>query len=218
MNTFHPLRTPADLAGPPRACVALALALILLGPQETASAQGFGGGGGSDSVGSLPSTSSSGPGVGTASLRGGPSDQFQLALVGQGEQIEKLIIAKKKLDPQASFEIDPLDSRGTVKYSFSGAWEITLDRALLARGFVAVEVALGPTFAGGIARVRSGGRGALQRLWPGPFDLHLQQLSWSGLLDGGIELVAVTPRREVSRLSAGATANAILIRQHPTLP
>ncbi len=219
MNTVHPLRSLAARSGPPRASLALALALFLFGPLDLAGAQGssFGGGGGSESVGSLPATSS-GAGPGTASLPGGSVDPFQLALVGSQSEIDRLILAHKKLEPGATLEVVRLDERGTVEYSFSGGWELALDRGLLARGRVAVEVVVGPSLAGGIARVRSGSHGSLKRLWPGPFDLHLQQLSWSGLLDAGIELVALTPSREVHRLTAGATASTILIRKHPTTP
>jgi hypothetical protein len=165
-------------------------------------------------VGSLPSYNSGGPSAGTHEVRpdgSNPAEQFRLVLVGNEIELEGLVLDSKGGAPA----ITRLDERGTVRRVYSGDAEVVLDRARLARSFVTVQVEIGPAFTGGVAKVSAGRRSAVQALRAGVFDLHLQQLAWRGLTDAGIELVATTPVRKESWLSAVTDGEWIVLRQKP---
>ena len=189
----------------------LATAVLVAAQPALAQAQV---GGGSESIGSLPATAGSGPGAATASPNRLP---FRLVLQGRQEELRALVLEARSLGTQGqgSWMLTPLQVPGMARLTFDGALELSLDRHRLEQSFVSVSVELGSHYSGGALSVSAGGLRGTRSIGSPQVDLHLQQMSWSGLLDKGVALQALTPWKEKSRLTLTATADTILLVQIP---
>jgi hypothetical protein len=173
-----------------------------------AQAQNQAGGGGSESVGSLPAMASSGPGTGELSL-----SRMPVRVVLQGRQDElRAVVLEARLSGQAHEPVwTALSTPGMAQVTFEGPFELTLDRRALEQSFVTAKIEFGAPLFGGAVHLTAGGRRSDRAITSRQLDLHLQQLSWSGLLDQGVALEVLSPAKQASRVSISAEGGKILL-------
>jgi hypothetical protein len=185
------------------AAIALAAAALPAQAQNNA-------GGGSESVGSLPAMSSSGPGTGELTL-----SRMPVRVVLQGRQDElRAVLLQTRLSGQVHEPVwTALSVPGMAQVSFEGPFELTLDRRALEQSFVTAKIEFGAPLYGGAVHLTAGGRRSDRAITSRQLDLHLQQLSWSGLLDQGVVLQVMSPTKQSSRVSISAEGGKILLTQ-----
>ena len=190
----------------PAWCFALALAAALPAQAQNQA------GGGSESVGSLPAMSSSGPGTGELML-----SRMPVRVVLQGRQDElRAVLLQARLSGQLHEPVwTALSVPGMAQVTFVGPFELTLDRRALEASFVTAKVEFGAPLFGGAVHLTAGGRRSDRAITSRQLDLHLQQLSWSGLLDQGVALQVLSPAKQSSRVSISAEGGKILLSHQP---
>ena len=196
------------------AAASLALSALLVPAPSSFAGVGFGGGDG-DAVGSLPSSYIGGPGAGQHGIDEPSEEQFNLTLVGDLAQINSMVTT---FTPGASggYWIEQLGSPGLVRISFLGDVTLEFDRTQLESSFVAVQLQLGPVYKGGLISVQAGKKQSLTAAVPGVLPVHLQQLSWSQVLEQSAELRATTVQHKSRALglsTAGDNHERIVLTQ-----
>jgi len=171
-------------------------------------------GGGSESVGSLPLTGNAGPGAVSPSL---PRPLFALVLEGRETELRAVVRSLYALGTpgQGSWKWTSLEVPGTARLTVEGPVEVALDRRALEHSFITVSIQLGTSFGGGAVHVSAGGLRSLRAVGSLEIDLHLQQLSWTGLADQGVVFQAVGPTQARSRLNISATTTRVSLVLQP---
>ncbi|HVS09331.1 MAG TPA: hypothetical protein VMS76_05595 [Planctomycetota bacterium] len=185
-------------------CGFLALGLAAAAPSLAAP----GGGGGGDSIGSLPLTSAgsgAGPARGVLTTLAKPS----LSLTAPKSVLESVLL---QYHPQPSASLVKSDlGNGMMRYTFLGRSSLVLDRKVLEANGVDARLEIGPSFAGGMATIAVGGKLAVATLLPlGSLDLHLAQLSQSGVADKDVLLHAVNASKTQHAVLAIHGAGGVL--------
>jgi hypothetical protein len=185
-------------------CGFLALGLAAAAPLLAAP----GGGGGGDSIGSLPLTSAgSGSGLarGVLTTFAKPS----LSLTAPKSVLESVLL---QYHPQPNAYIVKSDlGDGMMRYTFLGRSSLVLDRQVLEANGIDARLEIGPSFAGGMATIAVGGKLAVATLLPlGSLDLHLAQLSQSGVADKDVLLHAVNASKAQHAVLAIHGAGGVL--------
>jgi hypothetical protein len=186
-------------------CGFLALGLAAAAPSLAAP----GGGGGGDSIGSLPLTSagsgSSGPARGVLTTLAKPS----LSLTAPKSVLDSVLL---QYHPQPNASLVKSDlGNGMMRYTFVGRSSLVLDRQVLEANGIDARLEIGPSFAGGMATIAVGGKLAVATLLPlGSLDLHLAQLSQSGLADKDVLLHAVNASKAQHAVLAIHGAGGVL--------
>jgi len=189
------------------AAVCGVLALGLTAAPSLLAAPG-GGGGGGDSIGSLPLTSA---GPGTGPVRGVLTTLAKpsLSLTAPKSVLEGLLLQYQG-QPNASIVKSDLGN-GMMRYTFIGRSSLVLDRQVLETNGVDARLEIGPSFAGGMTSIAVGGKLAVAALLPlGSLDLHLAQLSQSGVVDKEVLLHAVNASKTQHAVLAIQGAGGVL--------
>jgi hypothetical protein len=184
----------------------LALACVAF---AAADEQGFAqnnAGGGSESIGSLPAMGPTPPGSIEHGLNRVP---MRVVFQGRQEELRALILEVRLAGTLSEPVWTPLAAPGMAQVSFEGPLELTLDRRTLEQSFVTAKVEFGSQLLGGALQVSAAGRRSSRAITSRQLDLHLQPLSWSGMLEQGVTLQAVTPSKQPSRLTITAEGGKI---------
>lgn len=172
----------------------LLAAVALAAASQSALAQ-TNAGGGSESIGSLPVMGPSGPGAASHGVDRAP---LRIVLQGRHEDLNALILQARLANQEAQPVWTALSVPGMAQVSFEGPLELTLDRRTLENSFVTAKIEFGAPLLGGAVHLSAGGSRSSRAITSRQLDLHLQQLSWSGLLDQGLALQVLSPSKQIS--------------------
>jgi hypothetical protein len=105
-------------------------------------------------------------------------------------------------------------SQGLVTFKLYGNVALALDRTEFLSSFTVAQLAVDPSFAGGVAVLSVNGHSrARQSLATGALNLQLHRIAQSDLIDEGLVLKAVSPTKQRSTLAIQGLGNTIRFEQ-----
>jgi hypothetical protein len=208
------IQTGARAQGGTRRWRSVLAAVALAAASQSALAQ-TNAGGGSESIGSLPAMAPAGPG---AASHAGNRTPLRVVFQGRHDDLRALVLEARLANPAAQPTWTALSVPGMEQVTFEGPMELTLDQRTLENSFVTVKVEFGAALLGGALNVSVGGRRSARAITSRQLDLHLQQLSWNGLLEQGLALQVLSPAKEPSRLTIEASGGKVRLVQLPAKP